>query len=62
MIALLIGFIALLCIFTWVEKNASNPIMPLGLWKLPNFAGLWIAGFVMYSGYQTTIYYITLIA
>jgi predicted MFS family arabinose efflux permease len=36
--------------------------MPLGLWKLPNFAGLWIAGFVMYGGYQTTIYYITLIA
>jgi predicted MFS family arabinose efflux permease len=36
--------------------------MPLGLWGLPNFAGLWIAGFVMYGGYQTTVYYITLIA
>jgi MFS family permease len=40
-IALLIGSVALLCIFTWVEKKASNPIMPLGLWQLPNFAGLW---------------------
>jgi hypothetical protein len=36
---------ALLCIFTWVEKKASNLIMSLGLWQLPNFAGLWIAGF-----------------
>jgi hypothetical protein len=44
-ISLLIGSVALLCIFTWVEKRAENPIMPLGLWKLPNFAGLWIAGF-----------------
>ena len=44
-ITLLIGSVALLCIFTWLEKKASNPIMPLGLWRLPNFAGLWIAGF-----------------
>jgi hypothetical protein len=44
-IALLISSVALLCIFTWVEKKPSNPIMPLGLWQLPNFAGLWIAGF-----------------
>jgi hypothetical protein len=31
-VALLIGSEALLRIFTWVEKKASNPIMPLGLW------------------------------
>jgi hypothetical protein len=44
-IALLIGSVEMLCIFTWVEKKASNLIIPLGLWQLPNFAGLWIAGF-----------------
>jgi hypothetical protein len=44
-ITLLISSVALLCTFTWVEKKASNPIMPLELWQLPNFAGLWIAGF-----------------
>jgi len=35
---MLAGFIVL-------EKYISNPIMPLSLWKLRNFAGLWIAGF-----------------
>jgi hypothetical protein len=39
-IALLIGSVALLCIFSWVEKKAGNSIVPLGLWQLPNFAGL----------------------
>ncbi|KAJ0328209.1 hypothetical protein COL922a_013323 [Colletotrichum nupharicola] len=48
--------------FTYVEKKVANPIMPLSLWKLENFAALWIGGFVMYGGYQTTIYYTTLIA
>lgn len=47
--------------FTGVEKKVSNPIMPLSLWKLENFAALWVGGFVMYGGYQTSLYYITLI-
>ncbi|KAF4314024.1 Sugar transporter conserved site [Botryosphaeria dothidea] len=61
-IVLLILSIALLVAFTWVEKKVSNPIMPLSLWKLENFAALWIGGFVMYGGYQTIIYYTTLIS
>ncbi|KAL1628493.1 hypothetical protein SLS56_005838 [Neofusicoccum ribis] len=61
-IVLLVLSIALLVAFTWVEKKVSNPIMPLSLWKLENFAALWIGGFVMYGGYQTIIYYTTLIA
>ncbi|GKT61912.1 MFS transporter [Colletotrichum tofieldiae] len=61
-IALLILSIALIVAFTYVEKKVSNPIMPLSLWKLQNFAALWIGGFVMYGGYQTTVYYTTLIA
>lgn len=44
-IALLIVSCALLIIFTFLEKNVKNPIMPLSLWKIRNFAGLWIAGF-----------------
>lgn len=47
-IVLLIASIALLFIFTWVEKKVRNPIMPLSLWKVQNFAGLWITGFGMY--------------
>ncbi|TDZ61132.1 Drug resistance protein [Colletotrichum trifolii] len=61
-IALLIISIAMIVAFTYVEKKVANPIMPLSLWKLENFAALWIGGFVMYGGYQTTIYYTTLIA
>lgn len=61
-IVLLILSIAMIVGFTWVEKKVPNPIMPLSLWKLDNFAALWIGGFVMYGGYQTSIYYVTLIA
>ncbi|KAL1387439.1 major facilitator superfamily transporter [Phyllosticta capitalensis] len=61
-IVLLILSIAMLGVFTWVEKKVSNPIMPLSLWKLQNFGALWVGGFVMYGSYQVVVYYITLIA
>ena len=48
--------------FAFVEKKVANPVMPLSLWKLNNFAALWIGGFVAYGGYQATIYYMTLMA
>jgi MFS family permease len=44
-IVLLILAIALLAVFMLLEWYISYPIMPLSLWKIPNFAGLWIAGF-----------------
>lgn len=44
-IVLLILAVALLVAFTFLEWYISYPIMPLDLWKIPNFAGLWIAGF-----------------
>lgn len=44
-IALLVVSCALLAIFTFLEKYVKNPIMPLSLWKIRNFAGLWVAGF-----------------
>ncbi|KAK6074612.1 MFS transporter [Seiridium cupressi] len=78
-IVLLVLSVAMIATFAYVEKKVANPIMPLSLWKLENFAALWIGGFgklilpsifgpytdvnqVMYGGYQTTIYYTTLIA
>lgn len=60
-IVLLILSVAMIVVFTWVEKKVANPVMPLSLWKLDNFAALWVGGFVMYGGYQTCIYYTTLI-
>ncbi|KAI4722620.1 hypothetical protein E4T48_01211 [Aureobasidium sp. EXF-10727] len=59
-IALLVISVIMICIFAYVEKKVSNPIMPLSLWKIPNFAPLWIAGFVLYGSYQTVIYYVVL--
>lgn len=44
-IVLLILSVALLVSFTLLENYISNPLMPLSLWKIRNFAGLWIAGF-----------------
>lgn len=44
-IVLLVTSVALLGVFTWVEKKVKNPIMPLSLWKIPNFAALWVSGF-----------------
>lgn len=61
-IILLILSIALIAIFTYAEKKAANPIMPLSIWKRENFALLWIAGFVGYGGYQTLLYYAILIS
>lgn len=48
-IVLLILSVAVLGIFLYVEKRASHPIMPLSLWKIQNFAALWISGFGMLS-------------
>ncbi|KAL2009428.1 hypothetical protein VTN00DRAFT_5235 [Thermoascus crustaceus] len=61
-IALLVISVVILVVFTYLENKVSNPVMPLSLWKIQNFAGLWIAGFVVYGGYQTVIYYLVLIA
>ncbi|KAF1359305.1 MFS general substrate transporter [Lizonia empirigonia] len=59
-IALLVISVIMLGVFTYVEKKVRNPIMPMSLWKIKNFAALWITGFVVYGAYQTVIYYIVL--
>lgn len=47
-IALLILSVAMLVVFTYVEKKVDNPIMPLSLWKIKNFGALWVMGFRKY--------------
>lgn len=44
-IVLLILSVGLLVGFALLEKYISNPLMPLSLWGIRNFAGLWVAGF-----------------
>jgi MFS family permease len=43
-IVLLVLSIVLIGFFAFVEKKVPNPIMPLSLWRLENFAALWIGG------------------
>ena len=47
-IVLLIVSIGLLLGFVYWEHRASNPIMPLSLWKIRNFPAIWIVGFSMF--------------
>ncbi|KAJ5379180.1 permease of the major facilitator superfamily [Penicillium cosmopolitanum] len=61
-IVLLVLSVALLVSFILLEKYVSDPLMPLSLWKIRNFSGLWIAGFTCYGSYQNVIYYIVLMA
>lgn len=51
-IALLIVSCCILVVFTLLEKYVKNPIMPLSLWKISNFAGLWVAGFSKFLHFQ----------
>lgn len=46
-IVLLILSVTLLVTFVVYENKISNPIMPLSLWKIRNFASLWVCGFGM---------------
>ncbi|KAJ6006262.1 major facilitator superfamily-domain-containing protein [Penicillium sp. IBT 35674x] len=61
-IVILVLAVGFLVGFVVYEKYISNPLMPLSLWTIPNFAGLWIAGFTCYGSYQNIIYYIVLMA
>lgn len=58
-IVLLIGSVGMLCVFTWVEKKVANPIMPLSLWKIQNFAALWISGFRKFSRHKCSYLVLT---
>ncbi|KAJ3983673.1 major facilitator superfamily domain-containing protein [Lentinula detonsa] len=48
--------------FSWAERKVPNPIMPTYLWKLPSFAGIWCAGFLLYCWWASVVYYLSLIA
>ncbi|KAJ5684596.1 permease of the major facilitator superfamily [Penicillium maclennaniae] len=56
------SFVIVILILSIALLVAFVLLMPLSLWKLPNFAGLWIAGFTCYGSYQDVIYYVVLIA
>ncbi|KAF3392977.1 hypothetical protein DPV78_010154 [Talaromyces pinophilus] len=61
-IVLLILSVTLLIILVLYEKTISNPIMPLSLWKIHNFASLWVCRFAVNGSYQTVLYYTVLMS
>ncbi|KAJ3809432.1 MFS general substrate transporter [Lentinula aff. lateritia] len=48
--------------------NLNHPVggklecQPTYLWKLPSFAGIWCAGFLLYCWWASVVYYLSLIA
>jgi hypothetical protein len=48
--------IAVLAGFVWNEKKVQNPVMPMHLWRMPGFAAIWIAGFLLYGWWACMVY------
>ncbi|THU88064.1 MFS general substrate transporter [Dendrothele bispora CBS 962.96] len=50
--------------FAYAERKVPNPIIfkPTYLWKLPSFAGVWCSAFLLYSGWASVNYFLTLIS
>ncbi|KIY53337.1 MFS general substrate transporter, partial [Fistulina hepatica ATCC 64428] len=61
-IVTLIISVLLLLAFAWAERKVANPIMPIYLWKLPSFAGIWCSAFLLYCWWASINYYLALIA
>lgn len=60
-VPLILSFV-MLAVFHLIEKTVSSPVLPPYLWKQPSFAGIFAAGFTLYSAWASQIYYQTLIA
>ncbi|EIN13180.1 MFS general substrate transporter [Punctularia strigosozonata HHB-11173 SS5] len=61
-IAVLIVSVLMLVAFTYAEKKVKNPLMPLMLWRAPNFGVSWVCGLLLYCWWQSVVYYMVLIA
>ncbi|PWN47166.1 MFS general substrate transporter [Violaceomyces palustris] len=61
-VALLVLSVASLAAFTYAEKRVKNPLMPLTLWRLPNFGASWVCGLFLYCWWQSVVYYLVLLA
>lgn len=52
-IALLALSVLALIGFTFAEKKVRNPLMPLSLWRAPNFGASWLCGLLLYCWWQS---------
>ena len=58
-VALFTGAAVLMAGFVAIERRAAEPMLPLGLFKLPSFTGVQIAAFAL-SGSAFALFYLTL--
>ncbi|KAI8916598.1 major facilitator superfamily-domain-containing protein [Powellomyces hirtus] len=60
-ISLLIVSLFLLALFVVVELKIKQPLMPMSIWKLPNFAPAFVIAACLVGFFQGYLYFITLI-
>jgi EmrB/QacA subfamily drug resistance transporter len=58
--ALAVG-VALLGLFLRLQARADDPLMPLGVWRRPNFAAILGIGVCLYAAWTSVIYYLALL-
>jgi EmrB/QacA subfamily drug resistance transporter len=59
-VSLLAGSAALLVAFVAIQRRASEPMLPLGLFKLPSFTGVQLAAFTVSGSLLAMFLYLTL--
>jgi len=60
-ISLLIVSVLLMVVFIYAESRIRQPLMPLWIWKLPNFAPAFIIAACLFGFFQGYLYFVTLI-
>ncbi|KAJ3171292.1 hypothetical protein HDU87_008398 [Geranomyces variabilis] len=59
-ISLLIVSLLLIGLFVFWETKASQPLMPMSIWRLPNFAPAFVIAGCLVGFFQAYLYFITL--
>ena len=59
-VSLLAGSVALLAAFIAIERRVSEPMLPLGLFKMPSFTGVQLAAFAVSASLFALFLYLTL--
>ncbi|KAJ3022936.1 hypothetical protein HKX48_004847 [Thoreauomyces humboldtii] len=60
-ISLLIVSLVLLALFVFVETKMKQPLMPMSIWRLPNFAPAFAIAALLVGFFQSYLYFLTLI-
>ncbi|RUS15058.1 major facilitator superfamily domain-containing protein [Endogone sp. FLAS-F59071] len=59
-IVLLVVAVGLLVVFGFYEAWVKNPLMPLGVWRVPKFAVIFFSAALIYAEFQTLTFFASL--